>query len=127
MFKLRSKIAILLAVLGQFASMNSNASGKPAIPLLTPEGEVRVLDEHGFIDECLSAIYPDVPSVSRHRFRNFVISRSKKWGLVLRADFKQRDAAHPNVANRVICWRGPGTHLNVLTAIAVEPLKESYE
>lgn len=84
---------------------------------VVPEDETPVAADEVFRAACLNSL------PAQWTYTDTLFTRSKAWGLVLRADYTTPDAQGPNV-NRVICSRGPDgkTRVNVTMGQKVPPL-----
>lgn len=94
----------------------------PAVPF---ENETIVRNDSSFVDACKAKV-ADAAEKFGWRFETSVLTRSEKWGLVWRADFRiKNQSAERKLINRVICWREPGAteiRLAVTFGQQIEPL-----
>jgi hypothetical protein len=113
--------SLILAVCALLSIGSAMASEFDDFPPLEPKNETRLIGDDGFVAECLSEIFS-----SNHIYRekgnivNFLVTRSDKFGYVLRLDFQRE--AQKQFVNRIMCWQGPNHGLGVMTAIMVKPL-----
>jgi hypothetical protein len=57
--------------------------------------------------ECMSII-SDLAKAKGYQFKISVLTKSKEWGLIWRADFDViGQSNHLGIVNRVVCWRQP--------------------
>ncbi|MGE4062897.1 MAG: hypothetical protein AB7E79_05975 [Rhodospirillaceae bacterium] len=87
---------------------------------LRPEGETPVAADESFREACFKSIGP---LATAWTFNEVMYTRSKEWGLVLRADYINPDMPGPNV-NRVVCSRGADgkMRVNVTMGQKIPPL-----
>ena len=77
-------------------------------PTVPSESETVVQNDPSFTDACKAKV-ADAAEKFGCRFENSILTRSEKWGLVWRADFKiKNQSSETGLINRVICWREPG-------------------
>ena len=89
------------------------------LPALAPSDDEVVLPaDPSFESECMAAI-SDSAKELKWQFKNSILTRSEKWGLVWRVDFETPGvSASTGFINRVACWRLPeeGSALGLLIA-----------
>jgi hypothetical protein len=76
-------------------------------PPLVPTNEVVLAPDPAFEAECMSEI-SDGAKEDNWRFKNSILTKSEKWGIVWRIDFDMPgQPANYGLVNRVACWRKP--------------------
>lgn len=92
----------------------------PQFAPLGPEGEVPIAADEAFREACFKSL---AALTAGWTFGEQLFTRSKDWGMVLRADYTAPDVHGPNV-NRVICSRGTDgkMRVNVTMGQNVPPL-----
>ncbi len=96
--------------------MGAKAEPQPpeALPPLNPEGEASLQDE-AFRNECLSQMKASSGDLG-FKLGPPLLTRSERWGIILRADFKTPSSIDAHRINRVVCWKADG-RLNIAYTI----------
>jgi hypothetical protein len=74
------------------------------VPTLTPDAEEVPFVAPSFVAACLSAA-SKTGTFKDWELGNSIVTKSKKWGIVHRTDFKIRSANLEPLVNRIMCWR----------------------
>ncbi len=115
------RASLALALYALLSVGSTMASQSNDLPSLEPNNETDLIDDDGFVAECLSEIFSKGQGNSEEgNIVNFLVTRSDKLGYVLRLDFQKE--GQKQYANRIICWRSPNGDLRVMYANMVKPL-----
>jgi hypothetical protein len=82
--------------------MDTHAQGVET-PSLDPDGQILTADNTTFTTKCVSLV-DKVSSGKNWQLGQPLLTRSEKWGLVWRVDFKISDADFSPLVNRIVCW-----------------------
>lgn len=102
-------VIVLISTLGVGSAKPIAMGDGQVFPPPSPVGESPALDELPTVASCKSMVSKLAVSKS-WRLNSQLVTKSDRWGVVLRVDFEMRVTAAPRV-NRIICWRTPsGKH-----------------
>jgi len=80
------------------------AEAEYEMPDLCPGAERAAHGEQDFVRACMAHIHRN--SATRHmKLGNSLLTRSAKWGPVLRIDFEVPGQNFPPLINRIVCWQ----------------------
>jgi hypothetical protein len=105
-------------------TMTPQANEPESFPPISPEGETVVSESPSFLATCLSHSNQMVQS-GGWVLGTQLFTRSDKWGMIWRVDFKIPSEDVSPMVNRIICWQEPNERVNVMFAIGqdVPPLR----
>ena len=76
----------------------------PGLPPLNPAGETPITPTRTPHADCIATALQAL-AATHGRLERALVTRSRRWGEVWRADFESSDGPPPLI-NRVVCWRG---------------------
>src|SRR5437867_1190985 len=110
----------ILALSAVVAAGIGPASGQDGEPPLSPGSETPISPPRTPHAECVAKVLQTL-AASHGRLQRALVTRSRRWGDVWRADF-ETDEVEPPLVNRAVCWQGA---VHIATAQKLAPLPVS--
>ena len=106
--------------------MNAKAQDIYEHPPTEPTGEHVIQDASAFGADCLGQAQ-DLAAAGRLELGTPLLTRSDKWGVVWRVDFKIAGQDLQPLVNRIVCWNKPdgSRHIEVAIGQSIRPLPGS--
>jgi hypothetical protein len=103
-WKIATALAVWSLLIGEVHAMKDvNEMRPPSVPA---SDETQIKPDPSFEAECMAAL-ADTANQNNWQFKNSLLTRSEKWGLVWRVDFVTPVGTRPGAGNRATCWRLP--------------------
>lgn len=108
------------------ADMNKANSSDQSSPPLSPTGEQLAPNDIEFVMKCLSQLNA-LSKMGKIEPGPHLLTTSKRWGLVFRADFTINGDKLPDAVDRLICWREDSGKFGMTFAMGqnIAPLTEN--
>jgi hypothetical protein len=96
--------AWIVAIVAVFTAAVGPPPPAPGEPPLEPAGETPIAPPQTPQADCVAQVLQAI-SASDGRLERALVTRSRRWGEVWRADFERADV-DPPLVNRAVCWQG---------------------